>query len=99
MSSSVVSSNEEMIGRSEVDDIEASRAVTNSDVDAVEHVVADNADAIFTWDYSLARPALRKLYEKAKTGQWNSTTDLPWETEVDLESTVAADQVAIAAGL
>ena len=60
-----MSSTEEMIGRSEVDDIEAILAVTNSDVDAVEHVVADNADAIFTWDYSLARPALRKVYEKA----------------------------------
>ena len=28
----------------------------------------DNADAIFTWDYEKgARPALNKLYEKAKT--------------------------------
>ena len=73
--------------------------MTNTDVDEVEHIVKDNADAIFTWDYSLARPALRKLYEKAKVGQWNATTDLPWDTEVDLEEVVAADQVAIAAGL
>ena len=51
----------------------------------------DNADALFTWDYSLARPALRKLYEKAKVGQWNATTDLPWDTEVDLEQVVAHD--------
>ena len=36
------------------------------------HIVKDNADAIFTWDYSLARPQLRKLYEKAKVGQWNA---------------------------
>ncbi len=76
-----------------------SSSVANTDVDEISHAVADNADAIFTWDYSLARPALRKLYEKAKTGQWNATTDLPWETEVDLEKVVAADQVAIAAGL
>ena len=48
---------------------------------------------MFTWDYSLARPQLRKLYEKAKTGQWNATTDLPWDTEVDLEKVVAGDQV------
>ena len=73
--------------------------MTNTDVDAVEHVVKDNADAIFTWDYSLARPALRKLYEKAKTGQWNATTDLPWDTEVDLEATITADQAAIGAGI
>jgi hypothetical protein len=99
MSSSVVPSNEAMIGRSEVDDIEAILAVTNTDVDAVEHVVADNADAIFTWDYSLARPALRKLYEKAKTGQWNATTDLPWDTEVDLEAVIKADEAAIGTGM
>jgi hypothetical protein len=69
-------------------------------VDAVEHVVADNADAIFTWDYSLARPALRKLYEKAKTGQWNATTDLPWDTPVDQEAIVIANNdQAIARGL
>ena len=88
-----------MIGRADVDDIEAILSVTNTDVDAVEHVVKDNADAIFTWDYSLARPALRKLYEKAKTGQWNATTDLPWDTEVDLEATITADQAAIGAGI
>ena len=99
MSSSVVSSNEEMIGRSEVDDIEAILAVTNSDADAVEHVVANHADTIFTWDYSLARPALRKLYEKAKTGQWNATTDLPWDTEVDLEAVIKADEAAIGTGM
>ena len=42
---------------------------------------------------------LRKLYEKAKTGQWNATTDLPWDTEVDLEATITADQAAIGAGI
>ncbi len=94
-----MSSTEEMIGRSEIDDIEAILAVTNTDVDEVEHVVKDNADAIFTWDYSLARPALRKLYEKAKGGQWNATTDLAWDTDVDLEATVAADQAAIGVGV
>ena len=81
-----------MIGRADVNDIEAILAVANTDVDEVEHVVEDNADAIFTWDYSLARPALRKLYEKAKTGQWNATTDLPWETEVDQEAVVVAER-------
>jgi hypothetical protein len=94
-----MSTTEDMLDRADLNDIEAILAVANTDVDEVSHVVADNADAIFTWDYSLARPALRKLYEKAKTGQWNATTDLPWETEVDLEGVVAADQVAIAAGL
>ena len=91
--------NEEILGRSELDDIEAILSVTNTDVDEVTHAVADNADALFTWDYSLARPALRKLYEKGKTGQWNASTDLPWDTEVDLAAVVTKDQAAIQAGL
>ena len=98
-SSTEATSTEAILGRADLNDIEAILSVANTDVDEISHAVADNADAIFTWDYSLARPALRKLYEKAKTGQWNATTDLPWDTEVDLEKVVAADQVAIAAGL
>ena len=88
-----------IIGRDDINDIEAILAVSNTDVDEVEHIVKDNADAIFTWDYSLARPQLRKLYEKAKVGQWNATTDLPWDTEIDLEQVVSADQAAAASGL
>lgn len=91
--------NETLIGRADLNDLEAILSITNTDVDEVMHAVADNADAIFTWDYSLTRPALRKLYEKAKTGQWNGTTDLDWSTEIDIEKVVSGDQVAIAAGL
>src|SRR5690606_13572102 len=92
------SSNEDIIGRADINDIEAILSVSNTDVDEVEHIVKDNADAIFTWDYSLARPQLRKLYEKAKVGQWNATTDLPWDLEVDLEQVVSADQAAQQSG-
>ncbi len=91
--------NEAILGRAELDDLEAILAITNTEMDAVLHTVKDEADAIFTWDYSLARPALRKLYEKAKTGQWNGTTDLDWDTEIDIEKVVSGDQVAVAAGL
>ena len=91
--------NATLIGRADLDDLEAILAVSNTDPDEVEHAVKDNADAIFTWDYSLTRPALRKLYEKAKTGQWNASTDLEWDTEVDLEKVVSGDQVATAAGI
>ena len=49
----------------------------------------DNADAIFTWDYEKgARPALNKLYEKAKHSQWNGETDLAWAIDVDPEEVV-----------
>ncbi|RMH76790.1 MAG: ferritin-like domain-containing protein [Actinomyces sp.] len=59
-------------------------AVTGDDAGAVIHSVADNADAIFTWDYGKGeRRQLDRLYEKAKTSQWNATTDLDWSAEVD----------------
>jgi len=87
-----------IIGRAEINDIEAILAIPGTDPNEIEHVVKNNADTIFTWDYSLSRPALRKLYEKAKTGQWNGTTDLPWNTEVDIERVVAADQAVLGTG-
>jgi len=86
------SSNQDILGREELDDIEAILAVTNTDVDEIEHIVKDNADALFTWDYTLARPALRKLYEKSKNSQWNGATDLAWDTPVDIEKVIADDQ-------
>jgi hypothetical protein len=86
-------SDAEILGREDVDDLDAILAVSNTDVDEAVHAVADNADAIFTWDYEKgARPALNKLYEKAKHSQWNGETDLPWHLEVDQER-VAAETV------
>ena len=81
-----VRTDEEIIGRSDVDDIDTiidiSRA--NSDVTSVIHAVQDSSDALFTWDYAKgARPQLERLYEKAKTSQWNAQTDLDWSIEVD----------------
>jgi len=87
-----MSINEEILGRADVDDLEAILAVSNSDRDAVISTVQQNAEAIFTWDYTKgARPALDKLYEKAKVSMWNGETDLPWDTEVDQESIVIAN--------
>ena len=80
----------EILGRDSVDDLDAILAVTNTEVDEAVHVVKDNADAIFTWDYERSRPPLVKLYEKAKTSQWNGETDLPWDTDVVPERDVAA---------
>jgi hypothetical protein len=92
-------SNEEIIGRSEINDIEAILSVCNTDPNEVQHKVKGGGDTIFTWDYSLARPQLRKLYEKAKTGQWNGSTDLDWNTSVDIEKTITADQLLIGSGI
>jgi len=92
-------SNEAIIGRAGINDIDAILAVPLADPNDIEHVVQNNADTIFTWDYSLQRPPLRKLYEKAKGGQWNATTDMPWETDVDVEKTITEDQAVLGTGL
>ena len=90
-----MSATEDLIGRTDINDLEAILSITNRDVDEMAHAVKDNADAIFTWDYEKgARPALNKLYEKAKTAQWNGETDLPWDTEVDQEKVVLANAAA-----
>jgi len=47
------------------------------------HEVSADFDTIFTWDYERTRGSLVKLYEKAKTSQWNATTDLDWSIDVD----------------
>jgi hypothetical protein len=87
-----MSTYKDLIGRDELDDFEAILAITNTDVDAVVHTVKSNFDTIFTWDYEKgARPALNKLYEKAKHSQWNGETDLPWDTEVDQTAVVLAN--------
>jgi hypothetical protein len=79
----------EILGRDDVNDMDAILAMTNTDVDEVIHSVKDNAEAIFTWDYEKgARPALNKLYEKAKNSQWNGETDLDWSQDVDQEKLV-----------
>src|SRR5579885_585515 len=85
-----MATNEELIGRDDINDLEAILSISNTDVNELVHAVHDNADAIFTWDYEKgARPALNRLYEKAKTSQWNGETDLPWDTDVDPEKVIA----------
>src|SRR3546814_18516276 len=84
-----MATNEEMLGRSDVNDLEAILSVTTSEVDELIHAVKDNADALFTWNYEKGeRPALNKLYEKAKNAQWNAEPDRPWATVVDIDQVV-----------
>ena len=56
-----------------------------SDVLETIHAVRADFDTIFTWDYDRSRGSLVKLYEKAKTSQWNASTDLDWSIDVDPE--------------
>jgi hypothetical protein len=39
--------------------------------------------ARFDWTYRREHPALRRLYEVAKTSQWNAATDVDWKIDVD----------------
>jgi hypothetical protein len=95
-----MTTNEELIGRAELDDLTAILSVSNTDVDEAVHAVADNAEAIFTWDYEKGRrPALNRLYEKAKRSQWNGETDLPWDTDVDQEAVVVNNAMQNMGGL
>ena len=82
-------SNLDIIGRDNIDDLDAVLSfVGHYDVDGY-HRVPDNCPAEFTWDYEKgAKPQLDKLYEKAKKAQWNGQTDLDWSIEVDQEKVV-----------
>jgi len=86
-------SDSEILGRDGVDDLEAIISITNTDTDELVHAVRDNADAIFTWDYERSRVPLMKLYEKAKTSQWNGETDLDWSIAVDPEKLIREDDL------
>ena len=57
---------------------------TTEQLDTI-HAVRAEFDSVFTWDYARSRPSLIKLYEKAKTSQWNASTDLDWSVDVDPE--------------
>jgi hypothetical protein len=88
-------SNRDLIGRDQIGDLEAVLSVVGRQESDGRHLVDDPCPAEFTWDYEKgARPKLEKLYEKAKRAQWNGTTDLPWDTEVDQERVAAANREA-----
>src|SRR5271169_6791938 len=88
-------SNLELIGRENINDIEAVLSLVGKyDLEGF-HRVPDNCPAEFTWDYEKgAKPQLDRLYEKAKKAQWNGQTDLDWSIEVDQERVVVANAEA-----
>lgn len=50
-------------------------------------------DSCYVWNYGSVKEGLRDLYEKAKRDQWNSTTQLAWDTDVDPESEIIPQAV------
>jgi hypothetical protein len=87
--------NVDIIGRESITDFEAILSFVGHQEADGRHLVTDNCQAEFTWDYEKGKHArLDTLYEKAKKAQWNGQTDLPWETEVDQERIVMANAEA-----
>jgi hypothetical protein len=83
----------DLLGRDDVNDLEAILSVVNTDPDSIDHTVDSHYGAHFTWLYDKgARARLDRLYEKAKAAQWNAQTDMPWDTDVDQEAVVAANR-------
>ncbi len=82
--------------RGDYNDVEAIMALTGRDAGAEFSAVESHYDSLFTWDYTKgARPALTRLYEKAKGSQWDAEKDLDWSISVDEEE--VAQQLSITA--
>jgi hypothetical protein len=64
----------------------ASSPVPIDIVDQELETILTSFDSNYVWNYGVAKEGLRELYEKAKREQWNSTTQLAWDTDVDPES-------------
>jgi hypothetical protein len=62
---------------------------SRGEMDEAIHVIHDQADRVFLWDYERNRTQLVTLYNKAMGSQWSSVTDLDWSTDVDPERVVA----------
>ena len=60
-----------------------------AEVDDTIKVITDHAPRIFLWNYERERDQLVTLYNKGMSSQWNSVTDLDWDTVVDPEKLVS----------
>ena len=85
-----------VLGREDANSVESILADDAIDFGTAVHATHVGGDAIFTWDYERTREGLGKLYERAKTSQWNGSTDLDWSIDVDVEKVAIEMQVAIA---
>jgi hypothetical protein len=83
------------LGRADVNSIESILADDAIDFGTDAHTTPVRGDAVFTWDYERTRAGLAKLYERAKTSQWNGSTDLDWSTDVDVEQVAREMQTAV----
>jgi len=69
------------------------RAVVNQleQLDEELETILTSFDSSYVWNYGNVKEGLRDLYEKAKRDQWNGTTQLAWDTDVDPERGIFPD--------
>ena len=79
----IVRTTRDIVGRDEINDLEEILMLGPPPVDEIIREIQADGAIRFTWDYDQARPALEKLYEKAKRSQWNAATDIDWSQDVD----------------
>lgn len=60
---------------------------------ATLHTIPARFETVFRTDYPNDRPDLRRLYELAKRDQWNASRDVPWDTPVDPDRGIVADEL------
>jgi para-aminobenzoate N-oxygenase AurF len=65
--------------------------VTPSPAARTVEALPSTFDVVYTWNYDTVRADLTNLYEKAKREQWNATSQLAWDTDVDPEREIVPD--------
>ena len=62
-------------------------------LDQEVETILTSFDSSYAWNYGSVKEGLRDLYEKAKRDQWNGTTQLDWDTDVDPEGEIIPQMV------
>ncbi len=78
--------------------IDAAAANQLRQLDEELEQILTSFDTSYAWNYGNVKEGLRDLYEKAKRDQWNGTTQLPWDTDVDPERGILPDLINPLAG-
>jgi len=76
-----------------IDDTTATAVNQLRRLDEELEIILTSFDTSYAWNYGSVKEGLRDLYEKAKRDQWNGTTQLAWDTDVDPERGIIPDVI------
>src|SRR5437773_7990316 len=76
-----------------IDDTTATAVNQLRRLDEELETILTSFDTSYAWNYGSVKEGLRDLYEKAKRDQWNGTTQLAWDTDVDPERGIIPDVI------